>query len=327
MLARMGTSSTLRDGASALGVFALGALLASGLATVLGGCNSPATPPPADAGGDAPALDGGEPLDGAATDSGGALDAELDAASPDDTGSAGDAGAAADAGSTDDASAADDAGGTPTDAGPSATDAGPGATDAGPPTDAGPDATDAGSPRDAGPGVDAPITTCTIMVAPSSAPESGTLTFTGASNGAMCTATVDALASLVVPCTATMDFVASTFGVGDHVIELAVGAGPAGPTSCSATFAVTADPPATTSCSILVVPESGTASTVYTASWTSDGTTCSFAVDGLGLGTVPCTGSYMSDATPIGPGTHTASLNANGPGGPTTCSDTFVVTP
>lgn len=275
-------------------------------------------PAPRDGGGGDARGDGGSTVDALVGDVLVVLDAPVD---DDAGGSTDDAG-----GTTDDAGGGED-GGVTDDAGASTGDAG-GAMDAGGATDAGATA-DAGSSTDAGSGTDAPVTTCSLGVTPGSSPLSGTFTFTGASNGSSCSVRLDGGPTLlVVPCNASMDVTAGTFGVGPHMMDLLVGAGPGGPTSCSTTFTVTADPPSTTTCSISVTPESGPTSASFTATWASDGTGCTLSVNGLSIGTVACTSSMSAAGTVFGTGTHTVQLSVSGgPGGPTSCSDTVTITP
>jgi len=82
-------------------------------------------------------------------------------------------------------------------------------------------------------------TTCAINVTPTSGTTAAAFDFSGASNGTMCTVRLDGAAPLVAPCITMLTFAGSTFSVGAHTVELFVGAGPSGPTSCGAMFTVT----------------------------------------------------------------------------------------
>lgn len=171
-------------------------------------------------------------------------------------------------------------------------------------------------------------TTCSIEVTPTEGELDDDFTFDAASNGTGCTAVLDGSVRLTVPCTATMSLAGSAIGAGDHVIELEVSDGPGGPVTCSASFTVTDPGPSTTSCTMDITPTSGSTATTFTATYASDGSDCSLSVGIFPIGTVPCTGSYMGMGSLLGPGTYTGTLTVgDGPGGPTSCSDTFTVTP
>ncbi|MCB9597621.1 MAG: hypothetical protein H6719_33190 [Sandaracinaceae bacterium] len=264
-------------------------------------------------------------LDGSTVDAG-SSDAAASDAGPVD-------GGASDAGAFD--AGPSDAG--PSDAGPSdagSSDAGSmdaGSTDAGA-TDAG--STDAGG-MDAGAMDAATPTTCSLVVMPTRGALSDTFDFTATSNGSTCSAVIDGGAPLSIPCIGMMSFSGSTFGVGMHTVEILVGAGPGGPTMCSASFEVTGgsdagvvDAGPTTTCTISVAPPTGTEATSFTATWSSSGSACALSVDGFALGTVSCVGTYSGPGSALGVGRHTATLDVTaGPSGPTSCSSGFTVTP
>ena len=203
-----------------------------------------------------------------------------------------------------------------------------GSFDAGPRTDAGPAIDAAG--LDLGMGVDLgpPVgtTTCSIGVAPLVAPVTSDFVFTGASNGSACSASVDDGAPLAMPCNGMMGYPGELFGVGSHMVQFAVGAGPSGPTRCLALFTVSGS--GSTTCNVTVTPTVGTTTTTFVADFTSDGSACSGDVDGLSIGTVDCLGSFNGMGSLIGVGEHLATLSVSaGPGGPTSCSAPFTVVP
>ncbi len=185
---------------------------------------------------------------------------------------------------------------------------------------------DGGVSDGGGMGVDA--TTCAVNVTPTSGTTAAAFDFSGASNGTMCTVRIDGGAPLVVPCFAMLTLAGSTFGVGAHTVELFVGAGPSGPTSCMTTFTVSAVVGPVTTCAITVTPSSGGAATLFVADFDSNGTSCTASVDGVGLGTVDCLGMSSGTGSLFGVGVHTTTLSVvAGPGGPTSCSAMFAVTP
>jgi len=196
--------------------------------------------------------------------------------------------------------------------------------DGGGPGDAGSDAgldarSDAGS--DAGPTEHS----CTITVSPSSAPESTPFTFTAESDGATCSLRINGSPSMTIGCESRMVVAGAAVGVGAHSVELSVD-GPLGPTSCVTGFTVTED--TSTTCSITITPETGTLDTTFIATYASNGAGCSLMVDAFDLGVVDCNDVFAGMGSVIGPGPHTGTLIVGGgPSGPTSCSDTFDVTP
>jgi hypothetical protein len=182
---------------------------------------------------------------------------------------------------------------------------------------------DAGS--DAGSDAGRTDHTCTITVSPPSAPESTPFTFTAESDGATCSLRINGSAPMTVGCESRMVMSGAALGVGAHSVELSVD-GPLGPTSCVTGFTVTED--TSTTCSIGISPETGTLDTTFVATYASNGGGCSLMLDGLDLGATDCNDMFSGMGSVIGPGTHTGTLIVGGgPGGPTSCSDTFTVTP
>ncbi len=267
-------------------------------------------------GGDASAsADTGALADGATLTDGGTQDdagARDDAAFGDDAGGIG-----VDASGTTDAAASDDAGGIGSDAGAGMDGGG---------------APDTGIASDAGAGRDAAMTTCDLTVSPTMGPASTSFEFRASTNGTSCRASLDGGPPLVVPCAGMLSM--GGFALGMHEVTLEVSGGPSGTTTCSASFTVveldagTAGDAGATSCSIEVLPASGSVSTTFTATFASNGSACTLSVDGFGLGSVPCVGSYAGSGMLVGPGTHVVALDsASGPSGPAHCTSTFVVTP
>lgn len=313
------------------------------LVMVSSGCASPPAPSE-DAGRDAAAADAA-PMDARATDAGSdaatdgatdsattdtAIDAPVDAPGADDGG--------ADAAARDtgiDAASTSDAGSDAANASDAGIDSGRDAgMDAASTIDAGSDGGhDAG--MDAASAVDANVTTCSILVSPPRGTSSGSFTFTVLTNGSACSASLDGSAPLSVPCTGSTSL--NGFSIGTHTVRFDVGSGPSGAATCSASFDVvgpdagTADggPDASvTTCTIHVAPSSGSASTTFTATFASNGAGCALAVDGLTIASTPCDSAYSGAGTLLGTGSHTATLTVtSGPGGGTSCSDTFTVTP
>jgi hypothetical protein len=185
-----------------------------------------------------------------------------------------------------------------------------------------------GGVGDGGVGDAGPTTTCAISASPSMGDVDDDFTITAASNGTTCTAVLDGGLMLTIPCNATMTLPGSTFGVGDHTLELDVGSGPGGPTTCSTSFTVTDVVTPSTTCTMDITPASGSPSTTFTATFASNGSDCSLSVGGIPLGTTACTSSFSGMGSLLGPGTYDGTLTVGaGPGGPTSCSDTFTVTP
>ncbi len=260
------------------------------------------------------------PRDGGSLD--GRVDGAAEAGAP-DGGSAD--GSLADAGTTGDAdldAARDDA--STSDAGPS--DAGSsdgGLTDA----FASPDA----ALRDAAL-VDSATTSCAIGVAPSMVVETDAFELTIDSNGAGCTLRLDASTPLSVPCSITASVAGTLLGAGTHTLELSVGSGPSGPTTCATSVVVVPAPdagprdagPGVTTCSVSSRPPSGTTADTFTLTGASNGSSCTASVDGSAALSVPCNATF--DVS-FPAGTHTVTLSvAAGPSGPTTCSASVVVT-
>lgn len=208
-----------------------------------------------------------------------------------------------------------------------ALDLGPEVFDGGGAIDAGPVTDDAGRMTDAGPIFDAAgATTCALGVTPLSGAETTDFVFTGASNGSMCSVSVDGGATLVVPCSGMLTYPGSFFGPGTHVVELIVAAGPSGGTRCMTSFTVAGS--GATTCNVIVTPSAGPISTTFVANFDSNGTACTGSVDTLSIGAVSCVGTFSGMGSLIGVGTHTATLNVTaGPGGPTACGTMFTVTP
>ncbi|MFO0684407.1 MAG: hypothetical protein U0234_20305 [Sandaracinus sp.] len=297
----------------------------------------PACPAPAPA----PGADDAGRLDGSVDAANGARDGG-DASSAADTGGS-DAGTTpGDGGANDDASPSDDGGasdtGTPDDASAASDASGIGndastSADAAAGQDAG-DRIDAGGATDAGSGHDAATTTCELTVTPTTGPSSTSFEFRASTNGTVCQAALDGGPPFAVPCAGMVS--SGGFSLGTHEVTLVVSGGPSGATSCSVTFTVvdtgpdagTANDAGLTSCSIEVLPTSGSTSTTFTATFATNGTGCTLSVDGFGLGSVPCVGSYAGSGALLGPGMHVAALDsATGPSGPAHCTSTFVVTP
>jgi len=81
-----------------------------------------------------------------------------------------------------------------------------------------------------------------------------------------------------------------------------------------------------TTCSIDITPSTGCLSTTFNAAWSSNGSSCSYTYDGINYGAVDCSGNLTFSGTDAGTGNHTVTVQVgSGPGGSTSCEDTFVV--
>jgi hypothetical protein len=92
--------------------------------------------------------------------------------------------------------------------------------------------------------------------------------------------------------------------------------------TCSTGFTISPAP----TCNVAVNPVSGTASTSFTASWTSsNATSCTWSLNGVDQGSAACDGSASFPGSQFGDGTYAIAVSATGPGGVGTCSASFSV--
>ncbi len=96
--------------------------------------------------------------------------------------------------------------------------------------------------------------------------------------------------------------------------------------TCSGGNCIYTGPP---SCYVTISPSSGYLSTQFVPVWSSsaDATSCSWSLDGGNQGPQSCAGSIPFEGSFTGPGFHTISLTANGPGGSRVCQTSFHVIP
>ncbi|MBK6847350.1 MAG: hypothetical protein IPG96_07320 [Proteobacteria bacterium] len=70
------------------------------------------------------------------------------------------------------------------------------------------------------------------------------------------------------------------------------------------------------SCSASIGPSGGNTHTNFAINWSSNGSSCTWALDGAHQGAIPCAGST---SLTFAPGSHIVTLRASGPGGSTSC--------
>ncbi len=157
--------------------------------------------------------------------------------------------------------------------------------------------------------------TCGVSVSPSTGGTGTTFGFTWASNGTTCSYTIDGVPQGAVPCSGTQT--ATNVGLGSHnVQETCVGPGGTS-VSPAATFTVVAPP----TCNVNISPGSGDGTTTFSVAWGSDGASCTYTIDGVPQGSVPCSGGQTGM---FGPGSHSIGLSATGTGGTTNCTSNTI---
>ncbi len=84
-------------------------------------------------------------------------------------------------------------------------------------------------------------------------------------------------------------------------------------------------PPAPT-CTSLIMPSSGSLTTMFTGTLTSSGaSTCTYALDGRPAIPIMCNGTTTFRGSDVGAGMHAIRVTASGSGGTGTCTSTFEV--
>ena len=167
-------------------------------------------------------------------------------------------------------------------------------------------------------------TTCSLSIAPSAGFMDTTFYSSTGTNGSGCTYTVDGGAPVACECNAVdAPFPGSYVGVGLHTLTLHVASGPGGPASCSATVTVNER----TTCSLSIAPSAGFMDTTFYASTGTNGSGCTYTVDGGAPIACECNATDASfPGSYVGVGIHTFTLYvASGPGGPAQCSATITV--
>lgn len=157
--------------------------------------------------------------------------------------------------------------------------------------------------------------TCTASISPSSGTTTTTFTASWESDGTSCSWQLDGADQGAVDCAGTAT---ATLAAGSHKVTL-VAMGPGGTVSCdSNTVTVSAALP---TCAASMSPTTGTTATTFTATWSSNGTACSWKLDGVDQGAVGCSGTYAST---LPAGNHRVTLVATGPGGTVSCDSNTV---
>ncbi|MBK6847160.1 MAG: hypothetical protein IPG96_06320 [Proteobacteria bacterium] len=95
-----------------------------------------------------------------------------------------------------------------------------------------------------------------------------------------------------------------------------------GTTQCNSNAVAVTQAPALPTCSASISPGSGNTNTDFTIAWSSNGSSCTWALDGVNQGAVPCSGSAPSSR--FGVGSHYVTLRTTGPGGSTQCNSNTV---
>ncbi len=170
----------------------------------------------------------------------------------------------------------------------------------------------------------ATLPTCNVASSPTSGTTSTQFELFFESNADSCVYSVDGVDMGSVACTKILS--GSTYTEGSHKVTMKA-TNSAGTSICESNpIVVTADTgggPLPT-CSISMSPNSGSTSSTYAATWSSDAATCTLELDGTNLGSVAC--SSTQNFTGQSVGTHTVKLRAtNSAGGTRDCQASFAV--
>ncbi len=166
------------------------------------------------------------------------------------------------------------------------------------------------------------LSSCDLTMTPSSGTVETNFSWTHTSNGTSCTWSYNGEDQGMIDCIGGDSFLGSMVGAGTHSWTINVLEGPSGPTSCSDQITVTE----VTSCELTMTPATGTVDTTFTWSSSSNGSSCTWSLNGTDNGPIDCTGGDIFKGSLVGVGTHTWVLSVvDGPSGPSSCSASITV--
>ncbi|MBK6848405.1 MAG: hypothetical protein IPG96_13065 [Proteobacteria bacterium] len=165
------------------------------------------------------------------------------------------------------------------------------------------------------------LPTCSASISPGSGNTDTNFTIRWSSNGSSCTWAFDGVNQGGVPCSGTIPTTGG-FAVGNHVVTLRT-TGPGGTTQCNSNTVSVTQAPALPTCSASISPGSGNTNTNFTITWSSNGSSCTWALDGINQGGVPCSGSAPNSRFTVG--NHYVTLRTTGPGGTTQCNSNAIL--
>ena len=184
-----------------------------------------------------------------------------------------------------------------------------------------------GTPSQCGGGFPLIPPTCQLLVSPGMGTLDTQFTVTlNSTDATACSISRDGNAASALPCMTTYKRSGKNFGgVGDHT-AIVVATGKGGSTNCSAMWSISDPGNTPPTCTLTVDPARGSPDQTFTfTAMSMNATQCSASVDGGMSFPELCNAIAQHSGNEFGPGKHTVTLSAMGPGGMTQCSTNLVV--